>query len=137
MAKYIMHWVRALAAGGRTSRVRATTSTGDVERPTSLLTPGSRMTSDPHDNRAATEQRVRAPEGGLAGVGVGRTTAPRLPPVDDGKKPNQSLIRSMIWYHGTIDRHSAESRLNGKPIGTFLVRYSEKKEESVSCACVL
>mmetsp|Transcript_91241 Transcript_91241/g.126715 ORF Transcript_91241/g.126715 Transcript_91241/m.126715 type:complete len:201 (-) Transcript_91241:60-662(-) len=136
MAKYIMHWVRVHAAGNR-QRIRAATSAGDLDRPASAFQEDSGSPLKP-DNRAATEQRVRAHgSGGLMGVGEGvaqencLSQANGMSAASNGAqtKHRQSLIRSMIWYHGTIDRRAAENLLQRHSPGTFLVRYSEKKEE--------
>lgn len=40
-----------------------------------------------------------------------------------------ALLEAMMWYHGTIQRNLAESLLSGKDAGTFLVRFSQTKNE--------
>eukprot|EP00041_Stephanoeca_diplocostata_P016186 m.317371 g.317371 ORF g.317371 m.317371 type:complete len:381 (+) comp20284_c0_seq73:166-1308(+) len=40
-----------------------------------------------------------------------------------------ALLDAMMWYHGAIQRNLAESLLSGKEPGTFLVRFSQTKNE--------
>jgi hypothetical protein len=133
MAKYIMHWVRT-AAGDARHRVRASTSEGDILGG-SRLVPRPRNSvvhaSEPSTGRVSDPGIQRAPAGGLVGLG---TAHPAAAPANGGASTapsshRQPIIRSMVWYHGAIDRGAAEQRMEGLPPGTFLVRYSEKKEE--------
>lgn len=39
------------------------------------------------------------------------------------------ILHAMMWYHGTIARDAADKRLVGKPAGSFLVRFSNNKNE--------
>mmetsp|Transcript_2950 Transcript_2950/g.8922 ORF Transcript_2950/g.8922 Transcript_2950/m.8922 type:complete len:319 (+) Transcript_2950:96-1052(+) len=119
MARYMMHWVRHMGGGGR-RRERAETAAAPL-----------RPSAGRHGGALAGAAAVRAPAGQLASVGGAGTpaAAPRPSATTAQAGTRDAITRSMVWYHGAIDRRAAESLLHGAAVGTYLVRFSEKKGE--------
>eukprot|EP00038_Savillea_parva_P007959 m.173563 g.173563 ORF g.173563 m.173563 type:complete len:342 (+) comp13713_c0_seq1:228-1253(+) len=137
IAKTIMHWVRMYAAEGDSKLKERSTVTGDDggERPSALSPTGRAWVSDGASGgsggagAAVDASPIRSLPSPAVSVGTASAASPSGASSSSGPTHASGILSSMIWYHGVIDRRAAVTILDNEPVGAFLVRYSDKKQE--------